>query len=207
MSRLERKRNLIGGVLLMLAVTMMGILIFQNFQASVERDVAQSSAATSQQQKKNLAEEVADACQSGQIVMGVAGVDLCDRAATIAEQPVSVAGPQGPRGLPGADGKGGLPGTAGKAGADGLPGAAGTNGADSKIPGPQGIPGLPGVDGKDSTVPGPVGPAGPAGTNGAAGANGTSPTSLTFTDATGHTYTCEPDPPGSATFTCTTPKP
>ncbi|WP_062006140.1 collagen-like protein [Arthrobacter alpinus] len=210
MSRLERKKSIIGGLLLALAIILMGVLIFQNIQAAAERDMAQSSAANSAQQKKNLAEEVADACQSGQIVMGVAGVDLCDRAATIAQQPVSVAGPQGPRGLPGTDGKDGQPGPAGKAGTDGLPGAAGTNGADSKIPGPQGlpgipgIPGLPGIDGKDSTVPGP---AGPAGANGADGANGTSPTSLTFTDATGHTYTCEPEPPGSATFTCTTPKP
>ncbi len=178
-------------------------LLFGLWQASIQRDTAQSSGATSQQQKKNLAEEVADACQSGQIVMGAAGVDLSDRAATIAQQPVSVAGPQGPRGLPGTDGKDGLPGTAGKAGTDGLPGAAGAKGADSKIPGPQGIPGipgLPGIDGKDSTVPGPAGPAG------ANGADGATPTSLTFTDATGHTYTCEPDPPGSATFTCSTPK-
>lgn len=105
MSQLERKRNLIGVGLLVLVALLLGVLIFQNFQAAMDRDAAQSSAANSAQQKKSLAEEVANACQSGQVVKSSAGVDLCQRAATIVQQPVTTEGPAGPRGLPGADGK------------------------------------------------------------------------------------------------------
>lgn len=215
MSKLERKRNIIGAVLLVVLIMFMGVVIFQNWQASMERDEAQSSAATSAQQKKNLAEEVADACQSGQVIKSVAGVDLCARAESIAQQPVAVEGPQGPagpRGLPGADGqdgKDGATGALGKTGAagtngvDGLTGMSGTAGLNGAAgpPGPEGpagtdgAPGTPGKDGADSSVPGPQGPA------------GSSVESFRFTDHDGVTYSCTPDPPGSLTYTCTTPKP
>lgn len=209
MSRTERKRNLIGGMLLALAVVLLGVLIFQNFQAFNARDTAQVSAATSAQQKKNLAEEVAEACQSGQVVMGIAGVDLCARAEIIAQQPVPVEGPQGPagpRGLPGTVGKDStVPGPQGDTGATGATGKTGAAGS-SGIMGP---PGPAGKDGASITGPiGPPGPAGPAGANGAdgsAGADGGSIESFQFTDQGGVTYSCTPNPPGSATFTCKTP--
>lgn len=54
--------------------------------------------------------------------------------------------------------------------------------------GPQGAPGAPGAD---STVPGPPGETGPP------------PARFSFTDQTGRTQTCVPDPPGSTTYTCT----
>lgn len=54
--------------------------------------------------------------------------------------------------------------------------------------GPQGEPGVPGAD---STVPGPEGKQGPP------------PEKFSFTDQTGRVQTCTPDPPGSATYTCT----
>ncbi|WP_343317799.1 hypothetical protein AAFM46_11060 [Arthrobacter sp. TMP15] len=211
MSRLERKKSIIGFALVGFAILLMGVLIFQNLQANLDRESAQSSAAVSAQQKKSLAEEVADACQSGQVIKSVAGVDLCARAATIAQQPVTIegpAGPEGPRGLPGTDGAEGIAGASGPAG---KPGTNGTNGED----GQDGVPGLPGSAGADGTA-GPMGPPGPAGKDsatgpkgdtgdpGPAGANGTGPESFTFADALGHTYNCEPDPPGSATYTCTT---
>ena len=167
MSRTERKKNLIGAVLLALVVVLLGVLIFQNVQAAAERDTAQTSAATSAQQKKNLAEEVADACESGQVVKSVAGVDLCQRAANIAQQPTTVEGPAGPRGLPGADGKDGKNSTV-----PGPEGPAGVDGKDSTVPGPQGATGLTGmtgasgvdgVAGTGSEAPGPIGPPGPAG--------------------------------------------
>lgn len=173
MSRAEKKRNLIGGALLALVAALLVILIVQNFQANLERDNAQTSAATSAQQKLNLAEEVAAACQSGQVVKSVAGVDLCARAESIAQQPVPIEGPQGPAGPRG------LPGSAGADGTTGQPGPAGRNGT-SGAAGNDGAAGLAGANGKDGAagVPGPagadgaMGPAGPAGANGSPGATG-----------------------------------
>ena len=167
MSNLERKRNYIGAGLLALLVLLVGTLVWQSFQSSMERDEAQTSAATSQQQKKNLAEEVADACQSGQVVKSAAGVDLCARAATIAEQPATVEGPAGPRGLPGLDGVDGADGATGPTGAPGRTGPAGADGTDG-TDGLGGEAGLPGAGG----VPGPAGPAGKDGAMGASGATG-----------------------------------
>ena len=54
--------------------------------------------------------------------------------------------------------------------------------------GPKGDQGAPGAD---STVPGPPGETGPP------------PAQFSFTDQTGRTHTCVPDPPGSTTYTCT----
>jgi len=173
MSRLERKRNVIGLLLLCLAIALMCALIFQNFLSMSQRDTAQSSAATQAQQKKNLAEEVADACQSGQVVKSSAGVDLCARAATIAQQPVTVEGPQGPagpRGLPGNDGTDGATGATGATGKTGPPGADGSDGTDGHD-GPPGNTGKPGLDGING-APGPVGAAGKDGATGATGLTG-----------------------------------
>lgn len=224
MSHLERKKSIIGYALVGFAILLMGVLIFQNFQASIDRDAAQSSAQTSAQQKKNLAEEVASACQAGEVLKSSTGVDLCARAATIAQQPVTIEGPQGPagpRGLPGidgADGKTGAAGSAGKAGpsgdtgatgADGIPGADGDDGA-AGMTGPRGVKGETGGVGPPGPAgakgdTGATGAVGPAGADGANGLPGSSPESFTFTDATGATYSCTPDPPGSLTYTCKTP--
>lgn len=145
--------------------------------------------------------------------------DLCEKAKQVQLDPTQpLPGPKGEPGKDGVNGKDGI-GTAGPAG------PRGPNGEDSTIPGPQGPPGsnglpgaasivpgptgLQGSPGENSTVPGPAGPPGPAGKDGAngnPGTNGTSPTSFTFTDAVGHTYNCTPDPPGSSTYTCTTPQ-
>lgn len=54
-----------------------------------------------------------------------------------------------------------------------------------------GPPGAAGAPGADSTVPGPQGETGPP------------PAQFSFTDQTGRTHTCVPDPPGSTTYTCT----
>lgn len=224
MSRLERKKSIIGFALLGVAILLMGVLIFQNFQASIDRDAAQSSAQTSAQQKKNLAEEVASACQAGEILKSSTGVDLCARAATIAQQPVTIEGPQGPagpRGLPGIDGADGKTGSAGSVGKAGATGDTGTTGADG-VPGTDGVNGAAGITGPSGVKgeTGAVGPPGPAGAkgetgatgaagqagpNGSDGLDGSSPASFAFTDATGTTYSCTPDPPGSLTYTCKTP--
>lgn len=239
MSRVERKRNLIGvGVIIVLAIIALGVgaLIIQNFQSTEARNVAQSIAQSEEQKKLDVVEEVIDLCDSGQVVKSVAGVDLCDRAATIAKQPVSIAGPEGPigpagpRGLPGSDGKDGDAGVTGKTGAKGDTGPAGSDGSDGSngIAGKDGGTGSSGIAGAQGD-PGPMGPPGPAGAAGpvgakgdtgaagaagaagapgepgAQGAAGANPTSFTFTDPAGHAYDCEPDPPGSITYTCTTP--
>lgn len=173
MSQLERKRNIIGTALLALVIILAVTLIWQNFQTMAQRDTAQSSAATQAQQKKNLAEEVADACRSGQVVKSSAGVDLCDKAATIAQQPVTVEGPQGPagpRGLPGKDGSDGATGATGATGKTGPPGVDGSDGADG-LNGAPGAAGKPGLDGTNGT-PGPAGTAGKDGATGATGLTG-----------------------------------
>ncbi|WP_218062941.1 collagen-like protein [Arthrobacter sp. SDTb3-6] len=173
MSQLERKRNILGAVLLSLVVVLLAALVWQNFQSSAERDTAQSSAATQAQQKKNLAEEVADACESGQVVKSSAGVDLCARAATIAQQPVTIegpAGPPGPRGLPGRDGTDGATGPAGVAGGNGPAGTNGSDGTDG-AQGPAGPPGAQGVAGANG-ADGAPGQPGADGATGAKGADG-----------------------------------
>lgn len=161
------------------------------------------------QEKQNLAQEFDDACKSADFQSSAAGSNICRKAEQVASEPGQpMAGPQGVQGLqgvtgkPGADGKAG---PAGKNGAAGKDGAAGANGASSTVPGPTGPPGpqgLTGAPGADSTVPGPVGPQGERGPAGANGEPGTSPSSITFTDKTGTTYTCTPNPPGSSTYTC-----
>lgn len=160
-----------------------------------------------QQEKQNLAQEFDDACKSADFQSSAAGSNICRKAEQVASEPSApMAGPQGVQGLQGIQGANGAPGKDSTVpGPAGPIGAAGVNGADSTVPGPQGPAGPPGAD---STVPGPTGPqgaTGPAGADGApgkAGANGTSPSSITFTDKTGTTYTCTPNPPGSSTFTC-----
>lgn len=125
-------------------------------------------------------------------------------------------GPSGPAGPTGAKGEAGVPGKDGSDGAAGLPGPNGTDGI-SGLNGKDGANGTAGEAGskgdtgamgaKGEVGPagpaGPTGPAGPAGKDGKDGTDGASVASFTFTDSAGVNYSCTPNPPGSATYTCT----
>jgi len=178
--------------------------------------------ATQQQEKQNLAAEFEAACKTADFAETPAGSNICRKATAVAAEPgTQQPGPQGAQGLQGIPGplgpigpagpKGdtglagiiGAMGSAGAAGAPGIPGPQGLTGLTGAVgphgeQGPKGDPGAPGPPGE----PGPQGPPGPAGANGTNGTNGTAPSSITFTDRTGTTYTCTPNPPGSSTYTC-----
>lgn len=219
-SEARRKRNIYAALAgLTAAIMLIGAFLWGAEMA--KRSSASSANAVT------LAEQVKQACATGQLV--VDDRNLCSKAEAVAAAPAELVpgppGPEGPKGDkgdkgdPGDDGATGAPGVkgatgdAGLAGADGLPGAPGADGLPGPAgpggpPGPPGEPGPAGpmgpigpagpagADGADSTVPGPAGPAGPA------GATGPAPSSFTFTDRTGATYTCTPNPPGSTTYTC-----
>jgi len=204
---------------LLLAVLILGALAFMVYNqlaATAEKNTAQANAQT-------LAKDIETMCSTqGKLMVG--DRDLCAKAEKVQQNPTEgIPGPKGDQGAPGVDGAAstvpgprgepgqdstvpgpeGPQGPAGEPGPTGPPGAAGEPGA----PGPAGPPGAdgppgpegqPGPAGADSTVPGPQGPAG------ADGAPGKPPASFTFTDKTGTTYTCAPNPPGSNTYTCTT---
>lgn len=201
---------------LVLAILILGGLswtVHNQLAATQDKNTAQANSQT-------LAQDIRTVCQSqGKLL--VDDRDLCAKAAAVQSHPtepipgpkgdaghdgaVGAAGPPGPPGAPGARGEPGKQGEPGKDGATGARGPAGADGAPSTIPGPAGPQGPPGAA---STVPGPAGPAGkpgPAGPRGPAGdpgMNGAPPASFTFTDRTGTTYTCTPNPPGSSTYTC-----
>lgn len=205
----RRKRNLyaaLSGVtaaLLLIGVFLWGAAMSQS------NEVSTSNAQT-------LAEQVKQACSTGQLVID--DRNLCEKAAQIAASPTElVPGPPGPRGNDGNDGDTGPTGPAGPPGRDStVAGPAGPGGppgpqGDAGTVGATGAQGPQGMAGLDSTVPGPQGPQGVAGPAGPPGANGTdgddgddgqTPTSFRFTDRTGATYTCTPNPPGSSTYTC-----
>lgn len=207
-SAARRKRNLYAALTgITAALLLIGVFLWGT-AAAQRSEVAQSNAQT-------LAEQVKQACATGQLVID--DRNLCEKAGQIAASPDQlVPGPPGPKGADGLDGEPGasgppgpqgVPGTTGAGGPGGPAGAAGPPGAI----GANGEQGLTGPAGADSTVPGPQGEQGPAGPQGATGpqgpagtdgANGTSPSSFTFTDKTGNTYTCTPNPPGSSTYTC-----
>lgn len=203
----RRKRNIYAVVAAVLvALLLIGTFIWGALWAQ-RSEVASSNAVT-------LAEQVKEACATGQLVVDER--NLCSKAQAVAESPAElVPGPPGPKGADGKDGEPGPPGpqgpqgVAGLAGASGAPGASGADGLNGAA-GADGLNGAPGADGAPGPAgppgpqgePGPIGPAGPAGPAGADGATGPSPASFTFTDKTGTTYTCVPNPPGSATYTC-----
>ena len=205
----RRKRNLYAALTgLTAALLLIGVFLWGT-AAAQRSEVLTSNTVT-------LAEQVKQACAGGQLVID--DRNLCEKANQIAAAPTElVPGPPGPRGSDGNDGGPGPQGPPGANGKDstvaGPPGATGPGGP----PGPQGANGLTGatgaqgLPGADSTVPGPAGPQGPAGpagadgapgAPGANGADGKAPSSFTFTDKTGTTYTCTPNPPGSSTYTC-----
>jgi hypothetical protein len=206
-SAARRKRNLYAGTVVVLAIALLVSIFMWGTAAAQRSEVAQSNAQT-------LAEQVKQACSTGQLV--VDDRNLCEKAGQIAASPDRlVPGPPGPQGADGRHGIDGTPGPAGVQGAAGPQGPKGDTGATGPegTSGPVGAPGSTGqtgATGADSTVPGPAGPQGatgpqgpqgPAGVDGTNGTNGTSPTSFTFTWA-GQNYTCTPNPPGSSTYTC-----
>jgi hypothetical protein len=213
----RRKRNLYAVLAGFVAAVMLIGTFLWGTTAARRFDVASSNAQT-------LATQIGQACESGSLV--VSGRDVCpdlqDKADQIAADPSEPApGPRGERGekgekgdkgdqgFAGAKGDKGDKGDQGNIGAAGTAGASGTNGAA----GTDGEPGQAGVQGEPG-VPGPMGPqglqglqgaqgeAGPQGEPGTDGADGQTPSSFTFTDKTGTTYTCTPNPPGSSTYTC-----
>ncbi len=138
--------------------------------------------------KQDQARSIRELCESGAIEQDERGQQVCEDAATAAEEDpaeqvasVGATGPRGPQGLPGRAGQDGADGadaSPAEPGRDGRDGADGSDGEDSTVPGPEGEPG---ADGTDSTVPGPQGE------RGAAGADGQS-----VTGPTG-----DPGPPGA----------
>lgn len=212
-SEARRKRNLYAALAGMTAAAMLIGAFLWGAAMAQRSEVSSANAVT-------LAEQVKQACATGQLVIDER--NLCSKAESVAAAPAElVPGPPGPKGEDGKDGEPGPqgpPGPAGKNGADGGPGPAGADGAagPAGADGLNGAPGAVGPAGADG-VPGPPGPAGPAGEPGAdgapgpigpvgpagpAGATGPAPSSFTFTDRTGQTYTCTPNPPGSTTYTC-----
>lgn len=209
---IRRKRNLYAvGAGFMTAVLLIGVFLWGT-AASQRGEVLASNTLT-------LAEQVKQACATGQLVID--DQNLCEKADQIAAAPAElVPGPPGPKGSDGTDGDPGPTGPSGPPGKDStVPGPVGPVGppgpqGEQGVMGASGVQGPQGMAGLDSSVPGPQGPqgvAGPAGPPGANGVDGTdgedgtdgqTPTSFTFTDKTGTTYTCTPNPPGSSTYTC-----
>lgn len=191
-------------VLAVLILVGLGWTVHNQLAATQDKNTAQANSQT-------LAQDIRTVCQSqGKLL--VDDRDLCAKAEAVQSHPTeAIPGPKGDAGHDGAVGAAGPAGAQGEPGEDGPPGPAGphgpagVDGAPSTIPGP---PGPQGPPGSDSTVPGPAGPpgepgpAGPAGPAGEPGMNGAPPSSFTFTDRTGTTYTCTPNPPGSSTYTC-----
>lgn len=204
-------------VLALMIIAGLASLIFIQISTTAEKNTAQANSQT-------LAQDIQTICTTqGSLI--VSDRDICAKATSVQQNPTeAIPGPKGDPGPSGKDGKDGAPGPSGSpglAGKDstipgppGAAGAAGKDGAASTVPGPTGPagpagapgqPGAAGAPGANSTVPGPEGPAGPPGATGPqgpAGADGKSPSSFTFTDRTGMTYTCTPNPPGSSTYTC-----
>lgn len=195
---------------LVLAVVILlglGFTVYNQMAATAAKNTAQANSQT-------LAQDIQSVCDTqGKLL--VADRDLCVKAEQVQQNPTeAIPGPKGDQGAPGRDGSNGadgLPGAPGAAGKDGAagadsttPGPIGRSGADG-IPGIAGEPGPPGPPG-EAGPPGAAGPAGPQGETGPAGASGTNgaaPSSITFSDKTGTTFTCTPNPPGSSTYTCT----
>lgn len=173
----------------------LGFTVYNQMAATADKNTAQANSQT-------LAQDIRTICDTqGKLL--VDDRDLCAKATQVQQNPTeAIPGPKGDVGTPGKDGLAGGPGKDST-----VPGPAGK---DSTIPGPPGADStVPGPPGAASTVPGPMGPPGPASTvpgpkgdTGETGATGTSPSSITFTDRTGTTYTCTPNPPGSTTYTC-----
>ena len=222
-SRRTAKRTMLGLTFLSLfLLAVVAVAVWLAVDNSRLAAVNATYGATQQQEKQNLAAEFEAACKTADFATTPAGSNICRKAEKVAANPdTPQAGPQGvqgvqgipgplgpmgPQGPKGDTGRTGLAGIIGAMGDTGIPGPAGPQGATglTGLTGPTGAKGDPGPPGEPGPQgqPGPAGPAGPAGADGKDGATGASPSSITFTDKTGTTYTCTPNPPGSATYTC-----
>lgn len=224
---------LIGAFLVLMVIVAISTirLAFYGDQQKNEKQVAQAGQAAQQEDKKDLATQIDEACKAGgAVAKSLTQRGLCGKATEIIrEGPVGPTGPQGiqgvrgPQGPPGAQGPQGPPGPQGKPGTNGITpacwfdaskcvgpnGAAGkdgSNGADG-TDGSQGPPGPQGEQGD----PGPQGPVGPAGQDGAKGDKGDPGYPFTFVFSVpgalpsdpATTYSCTVAGPTAADTTCT----
>lgn len=221
-SRRTAKRTMLGLAFLALLLAALGaVAVWQAADNSRLAAMNATYGATQQQEKQNLAAEFEAACKTADFAETPAGSNICRKAEKVAADPgTPQAGPQGVQGIQGIPGPLGPMGPQGPKGDTGLAGIIGAMGEAGTAgpPGPQGETGLTGLTGAqgppgpagetgaagEQGPAGPPGPAGPAGPAGADGKDGAAPTSFTFTDRTGTTYTCVPNPPGSSTYTCST---
>ncbi|WP_052663823.1 collagen-like protein [Psychromicrobium lacuslunae] len=216
MTKLERKRSLIGYLLLVLVILLLGGLLYQNAAVIGQKDAALAQAQADRVKAQEVSTRTLELCKQGLIVQDQQGKNLCQVASEVKQQtgqdtppPVAGAqGPQGPRGFEGPQGpagEDGPQGVAGKPGPDGKPGVAGQT-----ITGPQGpagvdgAPGAPGAEGPQGKegAPGKEGPQGPQGPAGPQGPKGDPVSSITITAADGSKQLCTPVAPGSTDIAC-----
>lgn len=191
-----------AGVVYLTGASVYSAVLEQRAQERAE--VSQGQEQRAEQETRDLAVQVLDACRSQPV--DIVLLPLCEKASRVTQRPqpgpegdrgqrgdIGPEGPRGPVGPIGPSGPGGPPGTPGSPGEDGASGAPGETGPQGPEgpAGPEGPPGADGVDGSD----GADGPEGPPGY----------PESFTFTrdDALGGstTYTCT-DPDGDRRYTC-----
>ena len=159
------------------AFVIMGVLLVLSLAWTVSTIAGtKRDAESAEESAVTLAEEVAMACDRGEVLVG--GRNICAQAEEVKENTNAkpARGPAGQTGADGADGKDGKPGAKGDPGEAGEPGQPGKDGQ----PGSSGKDGQPGAKGdtgpagKDGTAgaKGDTGPAGPQGAQGPAGPKG-----------------------------------
>ena len=159
------------------AFVIMGVLLVLSLAWTVSTIAGtKRDAESAEESAVTLAEEVAMACDRGEVLVG--GRNICAQAEDGKENTNAkpARGPAGQTGADGADGKDGKPGAKGdpgKAGEPGQPGKDGQPGSSGKD-GQPGAKGDTGPAGKDGTAgaKGDTGPAGPQGAQGPAGPKG-----------------------------------
>jgi hypothetical protein len=133
-------------------------------------DKAEQRTEEVQAEKFNLAQQIAEACESNETesLDEATYQRLCADARTIVRE-----GPQGAQGIPGLQGPQGVQGVDGAQGVQGIPGTDGANGLDGAdgAPGAQGETGPAGPPGEQGAT-GETGPQGPQGEKGDTGATG-----------------------------------
>ena len=159
------------------AFVIMGVLLVLSLAWTVSTIAGtKRDAESAEESAVTLAEEVAMACDRGEVLVG--GHNICAQAEEVKENTNAkpARGPAGQAGAAGSDGKDGKPGAKGDPGKDGEAGQPGKDGQ----PGPAGKDGQAGAKGdtgpagKDGTAgaKGDTGPAGPQGAQGPAGPKG-----------------------------------
>lgn len=198
-SKREREWRPIVGIAVMIAAVLF-LVFYVLFQIN-HKDSANDRADRIGNTATTLAEQVRQACATGDEGTRKSLGAACADAAEIAANPAVAKGDRGlrgPRGLTGQPGIQGIPGPRGATGKTGAPGVgvkgdSGPQGAkgDTGATGAAGINGTDGKDGKD-------------GTDGKNGVAGEPPVSWTYTDG-GQTFTCTRNDPfdrGAPTYVC-----